>query len=172
MRKSIRGFTIVELLITIVVIGVLAALTVVAYSGIRERALKTNVQNDMKTFADKIDIYKATNPSRLYPTTVAELDQLEFAVDKNAYATAPTVGANLLYCTSDGGEHYVLLVYTKSGKKFYTTDTESGEYTGSDNWNASNYPGRCANILPGSASNAFSGYNTSNPDDKWDSWTE
>ena len=33
-----RGFTIVELLIVIVVIGVLAAITIVAYNGIQSRA--------------------------------------------------------------------------------------------------------------------------------------
>ena len=33
-----KGFTIVELLIVIVVIGILAAITVVAYNGIQERA--------------------------------------------------------------------------------------------------------------------------------------
>lgn len=38
MAKSKSGFTIVELLIVIVVIGILAAITIVAYSGIQERA--------------------------------------------------------------------------------------------------------------------------------------
>ena len=33
-----RGFTIVELLIVIVVIAILAAITIVAYTGIQERA--------------------------------------------------------------------------------------------------------------------------------------
>lgn len=38
MRKSITGFTIVELLIVIVVIAILAAITIVAYSGIQSQA--------------------------------------------------------------------------------------------------------------------------------------
>lgn len=38
MRKSISGFTIVELLIVIVVIAILAAISVVAYNGIQTRA--------------------------------------------------------------------------------------------------------------------------------------
>lgn len=38
MRKSTSGFTIVELLIVIVVIAVLAAITIVAYNGIQQRA--------------------------------------------------------------------------------------------------------------------------------------
>ena len=38
MKKTKSGFTIVELLIVIVVIGILAAITIVAYNGIQSRA--------------------------------------------------------------------------------------------------------------------------------------
>ena len=41
------GFTIVELLIVIVVIGILAAITVVAYNGIQNRARDAKVSSDM-----------------------------------------------------------------------------------------------------------------------------
>ncbi|MDB5165339.1 MAG: Fimbrial protein, partial [Candidatus Saccharibacteria bacterium] len=40
-----RGFTIVELLIVIVVIGILAAITIVAYNGIQNRARVSSVNS-------------------------------------------------------------------------------------------------------------------------------
>ena len=51
-RPAHRGFTIVELLIVIVVIGILAAITIVAYNGIQQRARTATVQVDMKNSAN------------------------------------------------------------------------------------------------------------------------
>ena len=49
-----RGFTIVELLIVIVVIGVLAAITIVAYNGVQDRAKQAKIAGDIKTIVTAI----------------------------------------------------------------------------------------------------------------------
>jgi len=54
-RKS-TGFTIVELLIVIVIIGILAAITVVAYNGIQKRATDEKVDTDMRNLRVAIDL--------------------------------------------------------------------------------------------------------------------
>lgn len=61
------GFTIVELLIVIVVIGILAAITIVAYNGIQERAKFTRVQSDLKNINTALQIYHADEG--VYPVT-------------------------------------------------------------------------------------------------------
>ncbi|UTX51269.1 prepilin-type N-terminal cleavage/methylation domain-containing protein [Candidatus Saccharibacteria bacterium TM7i] len=54
-----KGFTIVELLIVIVVIAVLAAVTVVAYNGITNKAQDSAVQAELDQFGKKIIMKQA-----------------------------------------------------------------------------------------------------------------
>jgi general secretion pathway protein G len=58
-QKKQSGFTIVELLIVIVVIGILAAITIVAYNGIQSRARTTTVNNDLKNIRTAMLMYRA-----------------------------------------------------------------------------------------------------------------
>lgn len=52
-----RGFTIVELLIVIAIIGILAALVVVAYSGITKAAYKSKRLADMNSVQKALELY-------------------------------------------------------------------------------------------------------------------
>jgi prepilin-type N-terminal cleavage/methylation domain-containing protein len=65
--KNTAGFTIVELLIVIVVIGILAAITIVSYNGIQERARKTNLISAVKAYTTALNLYRIANNT--YPST-------------------------------------------------------------------------------------------------------
>lgn len=54
--KKQTGFTIVELLIVIVIIGILAAITVVAYNGIQQRAKNQQASSDLANLAKAIHL--------------------------------------------------------------------------------------------------------------------
>ena len=61
-----NGFTIVELLIVIVVIGILAAITIVAFSAIQQQARDAERKAEMKTIEKAIQMYRIDNDG--YPT--------------------------------------------------------------------------------------------------------
>ena len=62
---SSRGFTIVELLIVIVIIGIIAALVIVAYSGIQDKANNTQTETAIDAWRKALIQYATDNGS--YP---------------------------------------------------------------------------------------------------------
>ena len=65
-KTASRGFTIVELLIVIVVIGILAGLVIVTYSGIQKKARDTERKTDINALHGQLEAYQAQNGK--YPT--------------------------------------------------------------------------------------------------------
>lgn len=63
--KSAAGFTLVELLIVIVIIAILAAITIVAYNGITQRANNTTTIQGTEAYLKAYALYAADNGS--YP---------------------------------------------------------------------------------------------------------
>lgn len=66
--KKSTGFTIVELLIVIVVIGVLAAITVIAFNGISQRARNAQVLSGVRNIEIAMRQYATLNQRYISPT--------------------------------------------------------------------------------------------------------
>ncbi len=73
--KQEKGFTIVELLIVIVVIGILAAIVIVAFNGVQARANKTAAESNANTIVKKLEAYNAVKSA--YPTTQTEMNSIK-----------------------------------------------------------------------------------------------
>ena len=65
-RKKNSGFTIIELLIVIIVIGILATLVIVTYNGIQQKARDTKRKTDINAIQGQVEAYYAQNGK--YPT--------------------------------------------------------------------------------------------------------
>lgn len=103
LNKKSRGFTIVELLIVIVVIGILAALVIVTYNGIQQKARDTERKTDIKALQGHLEAYWADNAK--YPT-LTDVNDATFrsnnfkGLDAAAYADPKNPGSQLLCGTA------------------------------------------------------------------------
>ena len=61
MTQKSNAFTIVELLIVIVVIAILAAISIVAYNGIQQRARDSERQTELRNVEKALELYKIDN---------------------------------------------------------------------------------------------------------------
>lgn len=65
--SKINGFTIIELLVVIVVIGILATITIVSYSNVQQRAWTTSLISDLTNASTQLEMDKIINNQ--YPAT-------------------------------------------------------------------------------------------------------
>jgi len=109
------AFTIVELLIVVVIIGILAAIVVVAYNGVQKQAADSAVRSDLAQFAKKLELYKAQNGR--YPTNATQLEAADIKLNRSNYSLTNTNGTarnNVYYIITnsahpDGaGSHYAV----------------------------------------------------------------
>ena len=66
LKNKSKGFTIVELLIVIVVIGILATLVIVTFSGIQQKARNSQRETDINALTSHVEAYYAQTGN--YPT--------------------------------------------------------------------------------------------------------
>ncbi|MHB1314111.1 MAG: prepilin-type N-terminal cleavage/methylation domain-containing protein [Christensenellales bacterium] len=106
-KQENHGFTIVELLVVIVVIGILAAITVVAYTGISNRAIIASLQSDLKNDSDQLNLYRIND--NVFPGSVTD-------------CPSPAAG-NICLKASNGA---TISKYNNLGNSFILEETNSG----------------------------------------------
>lgn len=74
MQRKQRGFTLLEVMVVIVILGVLASLVVPNLLGNKEKADQQKVVTDISALEQALDMYKLDNS--VYPSTDQALDAL------------------------------------------------------------------------------------------------
>ena len=73
-RRAMRGFTLIEIMVVVVIIGILGALIVPKLMGRTDEARKTAAKQDIATLMQALKLYRLDN--QRYPTTEQGLQAL------------------------------------------------------------------------------------------------
>ena len=133
LKKRNAGFTIVELLIVIVVIGILALLVITTYAGIQQKARNSKRQTDIQSLQTQMEAFFSQNG--YYPsltdmngsawrtTNMKSLDLGSLNDPSNANQTANTMVA------APVAKSYSYAVTDSAGASCEATDTNCAKYT-------------------------------------------
>jgi prepilin-type N-terminal cleavage/methylation domain-containing protein len=95
-KNKQTGFTIIEVLIVVIVIGILATIVVVAYNGIQNSSRESRVVNELTQIAKKLETTKSLATNVRYPDTLSAVG-------------VGTTGVNLTYSVAALGKGYCLI---------------------------------------------------------------
>jgi len=130
--KQQKGFTIVELLIVIVVIGILATLVIVTFTGIQQKARNTKRQTDINAINSHVEAFYAQNgyyptrdhlndnPAGWRATNMKGLDSAALKDPKGSSETLAATASNTQYGYS---------VTTDTGGDCSTDETTCAKFT-------------------------------------------
>ncbi len=127
-----RGFTIVELLIVIVVIGILALLVITTYSGIQAKARNSKRQTDVQSLQTHLEAFFSQNgyyPSLTDMNTASWLTTNMKSLDQSALTDPSNATQSKTLLAAAAAKSYSYAVTDSSGNSCESTDTNCAKYT-------------------------------------------
>jgi prepilin-type N-terminal cleavage/methylation domain-containing protein len=121
--RRTTGFTIVELLVVIVVIGILAAITIVSYAGISRKATTVSLQSDLSNSASRLKMYYIDHGA--YPA-MFDSNNCPSGPPDASYCLKPTSGNVFTYLSSSPYSSFTLYdTNTVTNTTYSISDTTS-----------------------------------------------
>ena len=133
MKKNQSGFTIIELLIVIVVIGILAGLVLTTFNGIQQKARDTERETDIKAVHAQVEAFWAQKGH--YPSLTDMNDRAAAGfvatnlkgLDAGAFKDPKGASVNLV--ATPAANSYAYAVTNSAGTTCEADDTTCAKYT-------------------------------------------
>ena len=117
-HKKEEGFTLIELMIVIAIIGILAAIAIPQFSAYRTRSYNAAAQSDVKNLATADEAYFSDNTT--YSNDYSDLKGSTYGYMQSGNVTVSVSGNNTAYTITG---------YHGSGNKTYTLEGPGGKIT-------------------------------------------
>lgn len=127
-RRGDAGFTLIELMVVIVIIGMLAAIVVPRFMGAADKAAVTSAKAQISSFKTALQLYKLDNGA--YPKTAEGLDALLKNERGKQYLEQESVPKD------PWGNAYQYTCPGQNGRDFDIVSLGADGTTGGDNANA------------------------------------
>ncbi len=124
-ERASRGFTLIEIMIVIAIIGLLASLAVPNFLRVRMNANEESIRADLRTFSTSNESYRAIHVPPIYAPDIPDLINDRY-LDSTWLNPGNKHGYTFIYKRGDPGTSYSLeagpLMPGVTGVRFYCVD--------------------------------------------------
>ena len=127
-----EGFTVLELLVVVVFIGILLTLIFTTYAGIREKERNTQRQTDINAMQDKLELYYVGVGDNKYPTLADMNNPSWLSVNMNSLDVADLKdpsGKTTTLAAKPAPRIYAYVVTASDGSACNDTTKSCAQYT-------------------------------------------